>query len=217
MNDVQEDTAKYSELFQPKKAIKVIKKDGSLEAFNVQKVIDAVGKSAYRALTRFTEEEKEHICKFVIEKVDEMGADRIPIPIMHNIVESALEEIKPIVAKSYRDYRNYKQDFVRMMDDVYKKSQSIMYVGDKENANTDSALVSTKRSLIFNQFNKELYKKFFMTVEEIQACRDGYIYVHDMSAPASDTRSDRWPEVEKWSSLSPDCWEGSLPPHIWRT
>ena len=58
MNDVQEDTAKYSELFQPKKAIKVIKKDGSLEAFNVQKVIDAVGKSAYRALTRFTEEEK---------------------------------------------------------------------------------------------------------------------------------------------------------------
>ena len=57
-----------------------------------------------------------------------------------------------------------------------------MYVGDKENANTDSALVSTKRSLIFNQFNKELYQKFFMTTEEIQACRDGYIYVHDMSA-----------------------------------
>ena len=93
-----------------------------------------------------------------------------------------LEQVKPIVAKSYRDYRNYKQDFVRMLDDVYKKSQSIMYVGDKENANTDSALVSTKRSLIFNQFNKELYQKFFMTTEEIQACRDGYIYVHDMSA-----------------------------------
>ena len=69
-----------------------------------------------------------------------------------------------------------------MLDDVYKKSQSIMYIGDKENANTDSALVSTKRSLIFNQLNKELYQKFFLTTEEIQACRDGYIYVHDMSA-----------------------------------
>lgn len=57
-----------------------------------------------------------------------------------------------------------------------------MYVGDKENANTDSALVSTKRSLIFNQLNKELYQKFFLTTEELQACRDGYIYVHDMSA-----------------------------------
>lgn len=172
----------YGLQYQPDKIVKVIKKDGSLENFNVQKVIDAVGKSAYRALTKFTEEEKCHICQTVIDKVNELGEEQIPIQIMHNIVESALEDVKPIVAKSYRDYRNYKQDFVRMMDDVYKKSQSIMYIGDKENANTDSALVSTKRSLIFNQFNKELYQKFFMTTEEIQACRDGYLYVHDMSA-----------------------------------
>ena len=71
----------------------VIKKDGSLEAFHVQKVIDAVGKSAYRALTKFTEEEKKHICQYVIDKVDELEEDRIPIPIMHNIVESALEDV----------------------------------------------------------------------------------------------------------------------------
>ena len=172
----------YSVLYQPKKTVYVVKKDGSKEAFNVQKVITAVGKSAYRALTKFTDAEKRQICQDVIDKVDEMDTSRIPIPVMHNIVESALEDVKPVVAKSYRDYRNYKQDFVRMMDDVYKKSQSIMYVGDKENANTDSALVSTKRSLIFNQFNKELYQKFFLTTEEIQACRDGYIYIHDMSA-----------------------------------
>mgnify|MGYP002514556474 CR=1 FL=1 len=114
--------------------IKVVKKDGTKEAFNVQKVIDAVGKSAYRALTKFTDDEKRHICEYVIEKVNSLEEDKIPIPIMHNIVESALEDVKPIVAKSYRDYRNYKQDFVRMLDDVYKKSQSIMYVGDKENA-----------------------------------------------------------------------------------
>lgn len=172
----------YSVRFQPNKPVKMIKKDGTLEAFNVQKVIDAVGKSAYRALTQFTPHEKEMICQRVVDKVNELEVEQLPIPVMHNIVESVLEEIKPIVAKSYRDYRNYKQDFVRMLDDVYKKSQSIMYVGDKENANTDSALVSTKRSLIFNQLNKELYQKFFMTTEEIQACRDGYIYVHDMSA-----------------------------------
>ncbi len=176
------DPIDYGTLYKTDRPTKVIKKDGSKEDFNVQKVIDAVGKSAYRALTKFTEEEKCHICDYVVEKVNELDESNIPIPIMHNIVESALEEVKPIVAKSYRDYRNYKQDFVRMLDDVYKKSQSIMYVGDKENANTDSALVSTKRSLIFNQLNKELYQKFFMTTEEIQACRDGYIYVHDMSA-----------------------------------
>ncbi|MCM1190616.1 MAG: anaerobic ribonucleoside-triphosphate reductase [bacterium] len=179
---VTTENANYAEEFKPILDVHVIKKDGSKEAFNVQKVVNAVGKSAYRALTKFTEEEERHICQYVVDKVNELDTADIPIPIMHNIVESALEQVKPVVAKSYRDYRNYKQDFVRMLDDVYKKSQSIMYIGDKENANTDSALVATKRSLIFNQLNKELYQKFFMTTEEIQACRDGYIYVHDMSA-----------------------------------
>ena len=172
----------YSLTYKPDRKVMMIKKDGTREDFNIQKVINAVGKSAYRALTKFTDKEKEYICQNVINRINDLEVDEIPIPVMHNIVESALEDVKPIVAKSYRDYRNYKQDFVRMLDDVYKKSQSIMYIGDKENANTDSALVSTKRSLIFNQLNKELYQKFFMTTEEIQACRDGYIYVHDMSA-----------------------------------
>lgn len=162
--------------------IKVVKKDGTKEDFNVQKVVVAVNKSAYRALVKFTDEELDFICKFVENKVHEMNINEVQIAQMHNIVEGALDRVNPAVAKSYRDYRNYKQDFVRMLDEVYKKSQSIMYIGDKENSNTDSALVSTKRSLIFNELNKELYKKFFLTVEEIQAIRDGYIYIHDMSA-----------------------------------
>lgn len=162
--------------------IQIVKKDGTLEAFNVQKVVVAVNKSAQRALITFRPEELDFICRFVEEQVAKMGYEEIHIWQMHNIVEGALDHVNPAVAKSYRDYRNYKQDFVQMLDSVYKKSQSIMYIGDKENSNADSALVSTRRSLIFNQLNKQLYQKFFMTVEELQACRDGYIYVHDMSA-----------------------------------
>ena len=162
--------------------MKVVKKDNTKEPFNVQKVVIAVNKSAFRALVKFTDEEIDFICRFVQDEARKMGKEEIEISEMHNIVEGALERVNPKVAKSYRDYRNYKQDFVQMLDEVYKKSQSIMYIGDKENSNTDSALVSTKRSLIFNQLNKELYKKFFLTTEELQACRDGYIYIHDMSA-----------------------------------
>ena len=162
--------------------IKVVKKDGTKEEFNVKKVLAAISKSAERAMITFSRAEKNFICEFVEEKAEEMDQELIPIAQMHNIVEGALDKVNPLVAKSYRDYRNYKQDFVRMLDDVYKKRQSIMYIGDKENSNTDSALVSTKRSLIFNELNKSLYQKFFMTVEELQACREGYIYIHDMSA-----------------------------------
>ena len=162
--------------------IRVIKKDNTLEDFDVQKVVNAVNKSAARVMYNFTPDELNFICKYVTDKATSIDKEEISIAQMHNIVESALEEANPAVAKSYKDYRNYKQDFVHMLDDVYVKSQSIMYIGDKENSNSDSALVSTKRSLIFNELNKSLYQKFFMTAEELQACRDGYIYVHDMSA-----------------------------------
>ena len=162
--------------------IKIIKKDGTLEDYNVQKVVSAVKKSAARMLIEFSDKEIEDICNFVNKSVADTNQKEIEIFKMHCIVENALENLNPKVAKSYRNYRDYKIDFVTMLDKVYQESQRIMYVGDKENSNADSALVSTKRSLIFNQLNKELYKKFFLTVPELQAVRDGYIYIHDMSA-----------------------------------
>lgn len=160
----------------------VIKKDGTKEKFNIDKVVNAVNKSALRVLIDFSPEEIKKICTIVEQEIENRGKNEIYIQEMHNIVEEALENVNSKVCQSYRNYRNYKQDFVRMLDKVYQESQKIMYIGDKENSNSDSALVSTKRSLIFNQLNKELYKKFFLTVEELQAIRDGYIYIHDMSA-----------------------------------
>ena len=160
----------------------VIKKDGTREEFNVDKIIAAVNKSAARILYEFSTDEIAFICQFAYDRAESLKKDGITIQEMHNIVEGALERVNPAVAKSYRDYRNYKLDFIHMMDEVYTKSQSIRYIGNKSNANTDSALVATKRSLIFNELNKELYRKFFMTRDELQACKDGYIYIHDQSA-----------------------------------
>ena len=160
----------------------IIKKDGTLEAFDSSKIIAAITKSANRVMFSFTDEQYENVVKWIETHIEKDSEKKIPIQTMHNLVESALEAIEPKVAKSYKDYRNYKKDFVHMLDDVYQKAQSIMYIGDKENSNTDSALVATKRSLIYNHLNKELYQKFFLTTEEKQACKDGYIYIHDMSA-----------------------------------
>ena len=162
--------------------ITIIKKDGTKEKYNIEKVVEAIKKSATRMLVEFSEKEIKDICTFVNKSVLDMNKDNVEIAQMHNIVEAALSALSPDVAESYRNYRNYKTDFVYMLDKVYQESQRIMYIGDKENANADSTLVSTKRSLIFNELNKELYKKFFLTVEDKQAIKEGYIYIHDMSA-----------------------------------
>ena len=163
-------------------ALQVIKKDGTLEEYNEQKIINACNKAAKRAMVNLADEDYKIICNEVWEKLVENDLEDTEVSEMHNIVEAVLGELYPIVGKKYREYRNYKKDFIHMMDKVYAESQSIRYIGDKSNANTDSALVATKRSLIYNSLSSELYKKFFLTLNEKQAMKDGYIYVHDRSA-----------------------------------
>ena len=154
--------------------MKVIKKDGTLEEYDEQKIINACNKAARRAMVELTPQEYATIVNDVWEKIEENYEDDSDIEIydMHNIVEAVLEEDFPIVAKMYKEYRNYKKDFVHMMDKVYERSQAIRYIGDNSNANTDSALVATKRSLIYNELSSELYKKFFLTHAEKQAAKD---------------------------------------------
>lgn len=162
--------------------MKVIKKDGTLEDYDEQKIINACNKAARRAMITLTNEDYQVICNAVWDKLVENDLEDTEIYDMHNIVESVLEDKFPKVAKMYKEYRNYKKDFIHMMDKVYERSQSIRYIGDKSNANTDSSLVATKRSLIYNELSKELYKKFFLTYDENQASKDGYIYIHDLNS-----------------------------------
>lgn len=162
--------------------MKVIKKDGTIEQFDGQKIVNAVSKSAARAMIELDDTQYHEIVSKVMAIVIERFPEQVHVADMHNIVEQVLDEVNPKIAKSYRDYRNFKKDFVHIMDEVYQKSQSIRFLGDKENANTDSTLVATKRCLIFNELNKRLYRKFFMTNDELQACKDGYIYIHDQSS-----------------------------------
>lgn len=160
----------------------VIKKDSSREKFDPAKIVRAITLSSQRVMVKVTQEEFDSMIDQILDKIYELELKDIPISQMHRFVECALDSYNSAVAKSYREYRNYKIDFVDMMNKVYERSQTIRYLGDRENANTDSALVATKRSLIFNELNKRMYRKFFMTPDERQACRDGYIYVHDQSA-----------------------------------
>lgn len=167
--------------------MRIIKKDGTLEQYNEQKIINACNLAANRALFNLTTEDFSNICNKVLEVIfeedyfaEDVQEDIIPVQDMHVIVEKVLMELFPSVGESYRQYRNYKQDFVKMLDEVYTKEQEQRYVGDVSNANTDSTMVSTQRSLSYGLLSKELYKHFFLTKEELQASNDGYIYIHDM-------------------------------------
>ena len=52
--------------------IYVIKKDGTREEFNSQKIVAAVNKSAARILYTFSDKEKEFICQFAEEHEEDV-------------------------------------------------------------------------------------------------------------------------------------------------
>lgn len=165
--------------------LKIQKKDGRIVQFNPDKIINAVGQSAERVMVKFTIEENNQIWSIVfcegLNYLKENNLEYLNIPLMHNLVETALETVNPKVAESYRSYRNYKVKFTEVLNKVYKQKKALQFRGDKENSNTDSALVSTQGSLTYSYLNKEFYQTFFLNSIEREAIEIGYIYIHDMN------------------------------------
>lgn len=156
---------------------KVLKKSGITEEFDNNKIKKAIEKSAERVVIKLTEAQKDQVCTQVKNSL--LYTEVVPVSTLHNLVETALDSISPKVAKSYREYRDNKASFARMLDKVYNKKLSLNFIGDRSNANADSAIVTTQRAIVYNELNSELYKKFFLTVEEEKAMSEGYIYIHD--------------------------------------
>lgn len=160
--------------------ILVIKKTGLKENFNPDKIHSAVLKSADRIMLKLGKDDLFKISSNVLNKLNLDNITEIKVSDLHNLVESSLDKLGfNDVARSYRDYRNYKQCFIKMMNNVDKKINTLRYMSDKSNANSDSSLVSTKRSLIYQELSSELYKNSFLNSEELQAMTEGFIYIHD--------------------------------------
>lgn len=158
--------------------IKILKKNGGIESFNGEKIKRAIRKSAARVCVELTDKDENKVVNNIKNQLKYNETD-IPVSTIHNMVETQLDSINPRVAKSYREYRDNKAQFATMLDKVYSKKLSLNFVGDRSNANSDSALVTTQKAIVYNELNSELYKKFFLTTKEERAMSDGYIYIHD--------------------------------------
>lgn len=169
------------------KKIVIIKKNGTKESFDPEKIIIATQKSASRIAKTWTENEKNDIKKYVIQKIKESGETEFHIEAIHSMVEYALERVNPKVANQYRSYRNWKQKGLKIFDEMEQAENTIRYIGDRSNANKDAKLVATKRSLLYGEYSTKRYEQFFLNEEEKQAAKDGYIYIHD-----KDSRLDTW-------------------------
>ena len=160
--------------------IKIRKKTGQYENWMPEKIVKAVMKSAERIAQTLPQKDIDAIlCSVEKNIVKHVWEGVVPVEIVHALVESALEETRPDVAKSYKDYRNWAKRHAKMMEEVTAECNTIQFLGDKSNANADSELVSTKGVKKKDVLETAQYREYFLNAEEKRAEAEGYIYIHD--------------------------------------
>lgn len=157
---------------------KVIKKDGTSEGWNWDKIKVAIDKAKKRANVEVYEwklwQVEGYIEGYLWNKCEVTTEE------LHKIVIDALNLYVPEVGKAYQEYRDYKNTYAKAFESVKNEADTVLLLGDKENANFDSSLISTKGSLIKGYLTKELYKQFYLSKEEKELVKRGDIYIHDL-------------------------------------
>lgn len=164
--------------------ITVVKKDGKLEVYDTTKIRDAILASAKKILSDVGDYEMKQKSLEVANEVTRKIYSNVAIrgelhtSIIHNIVLQTLAEQWPIVGDSYAMYRNYRKQMAETFESGYKASEKILNDGDKENANKDSNLNSTKQALIANAIMRRYMSTFELDKEWVTAHNEGWIHIH---------------------------------------
>lgn len=157
----------------------VTKKDNTQEPWDTNKIKEAIRKAAERCKCPITDFSIERVILGVLSEIKDK--DSVSVSELHSLVIHYLAfENFPEISKAYQEYRDYKNTYAKSFEKVKDEADSVLLLGDRENANFDSSLVSTKGSLIKGYLTKELYRQFYLSKEEKELTKRGDIYIHDM-------------------------------------
>lgn len=162
--------------------MKVINKSGYISEWNNEKIISAIFKAANRVDEPITHTQANTVanaCKKAATKY--LNNDSITSAKLHEVVISQLVHHGfKLIANAYQEFRDYKNTYAKSWEQLKDDADQILFLGDRENANFDSSLISTKGSLVKGALTKELYKQFYLSKTEKFLIKRGDIYIHDL-------------------------------------
>lgn len=162
--------------------LQIIKKDGTLEPYNDEKIKTAIKKSADRTTKPLTDTQIEKTIKLVETEIKNLK--KIPVQEMHEHVQSGLRSVRKDVYEEYSRYRNYKKENALILNELKAQADGLKYGSYRENANKNSDLIATKRALLSEMTMKKLVMNYELDPALSKAHNDGDIYIHDLG--------DRW-------------------------
>lgn len=163
--------------------MKIIKRNGSEEIFDLNKIIAAVIKASEATLnSMLTKEQISEIADYVEYKCLKMNRV-VSVEEIQDMVENQIMSTGAFdVAKSYVRYR-YKRSLVRKANTTDNTILSLIECNNEEvkqeNSNKNPTVNSVQRDYMAGEVSKDITRRLLLPADIVEADKEGIIHFHD--------------------------------------
>ena len=163
--------------------MKIIKRNGSEEVFDINKIIKAVKKADINSEERsLSDGQIEDIAEYVEFKCNKLNR-AVSVEEIQDMVENQIMATGAFeLAKSYVRYR-YKRSLVRKANTTDNRILSLIEYNNEdvkqENSNKNPVINSTQRDYMAGEVSKDLTERLLLPEEIVKAHKEGIIHFHD--------------------------------------
>lgn len=165
--------------------MKIIKRNGSEEIYDITKIIRAISKAnnAVEEKVRMTSLQIQRIAQSVVLECENIG--RAPsVEEVQDLVEKQIMAHGAFeVAKAYITYR-YTRQLVRKSNTTDEQILSLIECNNEEvkqeNSNKNPIINSTQRDYMAGEVSKDISKRILLPQDIVKAHEEGLIHFHDM-------------------------------------
>lgn len=155
------------------------KRDGRIEPFNRQKIIEAISHAMLRAGQNSPE-----VIERIADEIANFPAARLDVERVQDLVELKLmkSSLKP-TAKEYITYREKRSQDRERNSKINRQIESVICGNSVQNsnANVDEVSFSGRKFESANILHKNISLNAFMRPEVARAHRESRLYIHDLS------------------------------------
>ncbi|MFG6329491.1 MAG: anaerobic ribonucleoside-triphosphate reductase [Lachnospiraceae bacterium] len=164
--------------------MKIIKRSGTEETFNIDKIITAINKANKEVATinRMSGEQVQEIAQNVTQICADMKR-ALNVEEIQDLVENQIMNKRAFaVARKYITYR-YTRALVRKSNSTDKQIMSLLECQNEEvlqeNSNKNPAVNSVQRDYMAGEVSKDITRRFLLPEDIVRAHEQGIIHFHD--------------------------------------
>ena len=163
--------------------MKIIKRDGSEEIFDLKKIISAVTKANDASEKRLLNQEQiKDIAEYVEYKCNKLSR-AVSVEEIQDMVEDQIMATGAFdLAKSYVRYR-YQRSLVRKANTTDNRILSLIECNNEdvkqENSNKNPTVNSVQRDYMAGEVSKDITTRMLLTPDIVEADKQGIIHFHD--------------------------------------